>query len=127
MPVRISHIINNQTLNAGAGVSATHDFQGVTPKRVTFYFAGTETGTETLTITLELSPDDGASLISYDKLLTDAGTDAPAPSVVITQTGDDVFSTSPEDVVDYLKITATGATMDGSNFFVVDVWMVYSY
>ena len=127
MPVRVEHMINAQTLDAGQGVGVSHDFQGVTPKRVTFYVAGTETGTETMTFTVELSPDDGANLIDYVKLLDSNGTDAPAASVVLTSTGDVVFSMSPEDVVDYLKLSAVGATMNGGNNFLIDVWMVYSY
>ncbi len=130
MPVRIVPIIDTTLNDTQTSIAATHDFQGVTPKRVTFYVVMDETASAndaTVTLTVELSPDDGATLVSYDKLLTQDGTDAPQASEVYTTDEDDVLSISPEDVVDYLKITLTGTNVDASDFYAVKVWMVYTY
>lgn len=128
MPVRIAHIIDTRIDNSPTSVEAVFDFGGVTPKRITLYVAAVKTLSPTsLTLTGELSPDDGQNLITYDKFLTEAGNDAPVASVVYTATGDDVVSLSPEDVVDFLKVTIVGAGTDATNYFDVDVWLVYAY
>ena len=130
MPVRIEHIINT-TLNDTLGaISATHDFQGVAPKRVTLYLQLVETQSAndaSVLLTVEFSPDDGQTLITYDKLLTHDGTDAPQPSEQYSTTEDDVVSISPEDVMDYIRVTLTGTNVDASDFYAVDVWLVYAY
>jgi hypothetical protein len=95
---------------------------------VTLYVQVVESGSgATVTLTVEVSPDDGQTLISYDKLLTDAGTDGPVSSVVYSATGDDIVSMAPEDVLDYIKITMTGGSTTGANKYAVDVWLVYAY
>ena len=130
MPVRTVAMINTTLDNTQTSISATHDFQGVTPKRVTFLVSMTETTSAndaTVTLTVELSPDDGSTFISYDKLYTHDGTDAPQPSEVYTTTEDDIVSMAPEDVTDYLKVTLTGTNVDASDFYAVKVWMVYAY
>ncbi len=117
-----------QAATSGADGGSVH--VTVTPKRVTFYVVMDETASAndaTVTLTVELSPDDGATLVSYDKLLTQDGTDAPQSSEVYTTDEDDVLSISPEDVVDYLKITLAGTNVDASDFYAVKVWMVYTY
>lgn len=80
-----------------------------------------------MVLTVELSPDDGQTLIDYDKLLTDAGNDAPAASVTYTITADDVVSLSPEDVLDFIRVLVTATGTDATKTFAVDVWLVYSY
>ena len=130
MPVRIEHLIDT-TLNDTLGsVAATFDFQGVAPKRVTLYVQMVETvsaNDATVTLTVDFSPDDGQTLIAYDKLLTQDGTDSPQPSEVYTTTEDDVISISPEDVLDYMRVTLTGTNVDAADFYAVDVWLVFAY
>jgi hypothetical protein len=128
MPVRIEHLIDVAIDDSPTSQAATFDFQGVTPRWVTLYVQVVESGSgATVTLTVEVSPDDGQTLIDYDKLLTDAGTDAPVSSVVYSATGDDIVSLSPEDVLDYIKVTMTGGSTTAGNFYDVDVWMAYAY
>ncbi len=128
MPVRIEHLIDvtlDDTLGSQAG---TWDFQGVTPKRVSLYVVVVESGSgATVTLTVEFSPDDGQTLVSYDKLLTHDGTDAPQSSEIYTGTEDDVVSLSPEDVLDYIRVLMTGNSVTAVNYYAVDVWLVYTY
>jgi len=128
MSVRIEHLINTTFDDTLASQAATFDFQGVSPTRVSLYVQIVKTTTPTnVTLTVELSPDDGATLITYDKLLTQDGTDSPQPSEVYTATEDDVISISPEDVCDYIKVTMASTGEDASKTWAVDVWLVYSY
>ncbi len=131
MSVQKIHIID-VTLDSNAEVaSAVHDFNGVTPLKVSLYVRIVETqdnGSPTTKLTVELSPDDGQTFISYDKLITDAGVDGPVADIDYTATVDDIVSLSMEDAVDYIKVTVTGsADMDAGDFHVVDVWLVVIY
>ena len=130
MPIRIEHIIDATLDDSLGSIAANWDFGGVTPKRVSLYVQMVETASvddATVTLTVEFSPDDGQTLISYDKLLTHDGADAPQSSEVYTTTEDDVISISPEDVLDHIRVTLTGTNVDASDFYAVDVWLVYSY
>ena len=130
MPIRIEHIIDATLDDSLGSIAANWDFGGVTPKRVSLYVQMVETASvddATVTLTVEFSPDDGQTLISYDKLLTQDGTDAPQSSEVYTTTEDDVVSISPEDVLDYIRVTLTGTNVDAADFYAVDVWLCYSY
>ncbi|KKN83856.1 hypothetical protein LCGC14_0295090 [marine sediment metagenome] len=128
MPIRINHLIDVTLDDVPTSQAATHDFQGVTPRRVTLYLQIVKTNAPTnVILTVEFSPDDGQTLIDYDKLLTEAGTDGPVASVTYTVTGDDVVSMAPEDVLDYIKVTMTGTGTTPSATFAVDVWLLYSY
>lgn len=128
MAVRIEHLIDVTLNDVTASQAATFDFQGVSPLRVSLYVQIVKANAPTnVTLTVELSPDDGATLITYDKLLTQDGTDSPQPSEVYTTTEDDVLSLSPEDVVDYIRINVAGTGLSSSATFAVDVWLVYSY
>ncbi|KKN84459.1 hypothetical protein LCGC14_0289210 [marine sediment metagenome] len=128
MPVRIAQIIDATLDDTLGSIAGTWDFNGVSPKRVSLYVAVAESGSgATVTLTVELSPDDGQTLISYDKLLTHDGNDAPQASEIYTQTEDDVLSLSPEDVLDYIKVTLTGNSVTGANYYACDVWLCYSY
>lgn len=128
MPVRIEHLIDVTLDDSPTSQAATYDFQGVTPTRVSLYLQIVKASTPTnVILTVELSPDDGQTLIDYDKLLTEAGTDGPVASVTYTATGDDVVSLSPEDVLDYLRVLMTGTGTDATKTFAVDVWLVFSY
>ncbi len=129
MAVRTFHIIDTTLDTANEAVSGTFDFQGVTPTRVSLYVQSVESGSgATWTLTVEFSPDKGQTLIAYDKLLTHDGTDAPQASEVYTSTEDDVISISPEDVLDYIKVTATDSgSGTGSNKHAVDVWLVWTF
>ncbi len=128
MPVRFEHLIDVTIDDAPTSQAANFSFQGVTPRRVTLYVAVVESGSgATVTLTVELSPDNGQNLISYDKLITDAGVDAPVASVVYTQTGDDIVSLSMEDVMDYIRVTMTGGSTTAGNFYAVDVWLAWVY
>ncbi len=128
MPIRIEHLINVLIDDAPTSQAATFDFQGVTPQRVSLYVQVVESGSgATVTLTVEVSPDDGATLIDYDKLITEAGVDGPVSSVVYSATGDDVVSLSAEDVLDYIKVTMTGGSTTSSNKYQTDIWLVYEY
>lgn len=128
MTIRKVHLIDVTLDDAPTSQTATYDFSGITPRWVSLYFQIVKTNSPTnVTLTVELSPDGGATLISYDKLLTDAGTDGPVSSVVYTATGDDVVSLSPEDVLDHITVTMTGNGTTGSATFAVDVWLVFAY
>jgi hypothetical protein len=108
--------------------AASHDFEGVSPVRVSLYIQIVKASTPTnVVLSVELSPDNGQTLIDYDKLLTEAGTDAPVASVTYTATGDDVVSLSPEDVLDYINVTMTATGTDATKTFAVDIWLVYLY
>lgn len=126
MPVRIQHLIDVRLDDSPTSQAATWDFQGAPPKRVSIYVQQVVTGAPTrVDYTVELSPDDGQTLISYDKLLTDAGTDAPAATIALAGTADDVFSVSPEDVLDYIRVLATGVGTAVGAYFDVDCWLVW--
>ena len=128
MTIRHIHLLDVTIDDAPTSAAASYNFEGTTPRWVTLYVAVTESGSgATVTLTVELSPDNGANLISYDKLLTDAGTDAPVASVVYSATGDDIVSLSPEDVVDYINVTMTGGSTTAGNFYSVDVWLSFAY
>jgi len=128
MSVRIDHIINQTLDTASESISANHDFNGVTPLRVTLYVSIVETQTDgnpTTTISVEVSPDDGQTLIDYDKLITNDGVDAPVASIAYISSAEDIISLSLEDAIDYIRVTAAGsADMDAGDFHVVDVWLV---
>ncbi len=131
MSVRIDHIINTTLDTASESISANHDFNGVTPLRVTLYVSIVETqtnGNPTTTISVEVSPDDGQTLIDYDKLITDLGVDAPVASIAYTASAEDIISLSLEDAMDYIRVTAAGsADMDAGDFHVVNIWLVTIY
>lgn len=132
MPIRVEHIINAIDLDsASESTSATFKFSGIVPKRITLYVQIVETqdnGSPTTTLTVEFSPDAGTTLITTDKLLTDAGTDAPVASVAYTATVNDIVSIPGEDVVEYIKVTMSGSSdMDAGDHHVVDVWLVFAY
>jgi hypothetical protein len=132
MPIRTEHIINAVDLDsASESVAANFQFRGVVPKRITLYVRIVETqdnGNPTTTLTVEFSPDGGATLITTDKLLTDAGTDGPVASVAYTATVDDIVSIPPEDVVEYMRVTMSGSSdMDAGDHHVVDVWLVFAF
>lgn len=130
MPIRSQHIIDQRLDDSPQSTNASWDFGRTAPRKVSLYVVAVETLTaENLTITVELSPDEGTTLVTYDKLLTDAGTDAPAASVVYTGTADDVISISLEDVVRYIRVTAdaTGANTTVTEFWEVDIWLVWEY
>lgn len=129
MPLRVAKLIDSVDIDdAPTSQAANYDFGGVTPKRVSLYLQLVESGSgATVTLTVELSPDSGATLITYDKLLTEAGTDAPVASVVYSATGDDVVSFSPEDVLDYINVTMTGGSTTAANYYTVDLWVVFAY
>ncbi len=128
MPVRIRHLIDVTIDDAPTSQAATHDFGSAPPKRVSLYVQLVENGSgSTVTLTVELSPDDGQTLISYDKLITEAGVDGPVASVAYSATGDDVVSLSAEDVIKYIKVTMTGGSTTSSNSYDTDVWLVYEF
>jgi len=108
--------------------AAAYDFNGISPKKITFLVQITKTSTPTsVALTVELSGDKGANLITYDKLLTDAGSDAPVSSVSYNATADDIVSLSPEDAIDYINVTLTGTGTTAANTFACKVWMTYAY
>ncbi len=131
MSVRIDHLINVTLDTQNESLSANHDFNGVTPLRVTLYVSIVETQTDgnpTTTLSIEVSPDDGQTLIDYDKLITDGGVDAPVASVAYTASAEDIISLAIEDAIDYIRITVAGSSdMDSGDFHVVNVWLVTIY
>ncbi len=128
MPVRIEHLINVLIDDAPTSQAATFDFQGVIAKRISLYVNMVESGSgATVTLTVEISPDDGATLLTYDKLITEAGVDGPVASVVYSATGSDIVSMSAEDVIDYIRVIMTGGSTTSSNKYETDVWLVFAY
>ena len=129
MSFRTVKLIDNVRIdNDPTSFGANHDFLGVTPKRITFLLAAVETLEPTdITITVEISPDRGLNLISYDKIITGAGIDAPASSIVLTATADDVFSLSMEDIITFVRVTVTGNGTTSTKFWDVELWMSYEY
>ncbi|KKK99358.1 hypothetical protein LCGC14_2633540 [marine sediment metagenome] len=130
MPLRTVHLINTTLDDTLASIAGSHRFQGAAPKRATLFVQMVETASAndaSIALTVEVSPDEGATLITYDKLITDAGVDAPVASVTYSTTEDDIVSLSPEDVMNYIQVTLTGTAVDASDFYAVDVWLVYDY
>lgn len=137
MPVRSELLINNTFDSAAESSNGAHDFNGEVPLRLSLYVeVSTIVGStsEDAALTVELSPDDGATLISYDKILDHNGNDAPQSSISYTldAVADDVLSISPEDVIDYIKVTVAadgdaGTPLSASHSAVVKVWLVWSY
>ena len=137
MPVRFEHILSNQFDTTSESASGTFDFNGVTPRRITLYVIVSDiTGstTESGVLTVEVSPDDGSTLVTYDKLITEAGVDAPVASVTyaLNAARDDIVAISLEDVVDYIRITVAadgsgGTALSSSNRADVDIWLVAEY
>ncbi len=137
MTTRFEHLFSNQFDATSESSSATFDFNGVTPKRVTLYVIVSDVQgntTESGVLTVEVSPDDGSTLVTYDKLITEAGVDAPVASVTyaLNAARDDIVSISLEDVVDYLRVTVAangsgGTALDSSNRADVDIWAAVEY
>jgi hypothetical protein len=83
-------------------------------------------------LTVEVSPDDGTTLITYDKLITDAGVDGPVSTVALHPGGggntlDDIVAFSLEDVFDFIRVTVTGVDTTAGNYYAVDVWVVWEF
>lgn len=136
MPVRTAHLIDNRYNSEGESATSTWDFQGAPPKRVSLYVVldlALGAPTDNLVLSVDFSPDDGQTLVDYDKLLTEAGTDAPAASVTyagpIADT-DDVVDISPETVLDYISVTLAAVNAGAQRFAAghyvdADVWLVW--
>ena len=128
MPIGHVHLLDVTIDDAPTSAAAAYNLAGIVPRWMTLLVTVTESGSgSTVTLTVEVSPDSGKTLITYDKLLTDAGTDGPVASIVYSATGDDVVSLSPEDVVDYINVTMTGGNTTGANYYAVDVWLSFAY
>lgn len=131
MSVRTEHLISVTLDTANEALSANHNFRGITPLRISLYvrIVETQTGaTPQTTLSVEVSPDGGQTLIGYDKLITDLGVDGPVASIVYTATVNDIVSLSREDAIDYIRVTVLGdSDHDSDDFHVVDVWLVAIY
>jgi hypothetical protein len=120
-------------INSTTPASGSHDFNGVTPKRITLLVQLVETGVAAhtrVTLTVEVSANLGVDLIAYDKLIDDAGVDAPVSEQQYDSGSDydDVLSLSLEDVVDYIKVTVTPVgTPTATKYITTDVWLVAEY
>ena len=136
MPVHVDHLISNRFDVSLESIAGTHDFQGAAPHRVSLYVSYNDlTGapTEQIRISVDLSPDDGQTLIDYDKLLTEAGTDAPVANVntgASPQNATDVIDISPETVMDYIRVLAEAHTAGATPFAAaqridLDCWLVW--
>lgn len=64
----------------------------------------------------------GHSIITYDKLLTSAGTDAPASSATLSADGGLTASKSPEDVIRSVSIRLQADSGDPGNFWTANVF-----
>ena len=128
MAIRKKKIIDTTLNDVTTTIAGTFDFNGVTPKRITLLVQITKTSTPTsVTLTVKTSPDGGITLIAYDKLQVDAGTDGPVSSVAYTVTADDTISLAIEDVVEYLYVLLTGSGTGASATFACKVWVVAEY
>lgn len=129
MAVRKFKLID-ATPTTNVASSGSRDLEGISPQRITLLVKLVKNASPpNLTLTVEVSPDVGITLIDYDKLLDNSGTDAPVSSVVYSASAEDVLSFSPEDIIDYLKVTLTHAagTVDATNFWNIDVWAIIEY
>ena len=125
--VRKAKLVDSNLAGAVAA-SGAFDFAGVTPKRVSFMVAAAANGAPgTLTLTVQVSPNGGMDLVDYDKLLSGEGSDAPVSSVAFSGSGGGIVSTSPEDVFDYIKVSAESASGDVDNNWDAAVYMVAEY
>ena len=71
----------------------------------------------------ELNDDEaGHAIITYDKLLTAAGTDAPASSATRSADGGLTASKSPEDVIRSVSLRLQAASGDPGNFWTANVF-----
>lgn len=129
MPIRSIQLFNATRIDDDpTSASQSHEFRGVVPKRVTLQVKITKTLAPTnLTLTVSVSPNRGTTTIAYDKLITEAGVDAPVANVVYIATGDDIVSLSREDIMNYITITITGNGTTSSAFFDVTMFLVYEY
>lgn len=128
MAIRTKKIIDTTLNDLVTTIAGTFDFNGVTPQRVTLLVQIVKAGAPTsVTLTVKTSPDHGITLIAYDKLISDAGSDAPVASVAYTVTSDDTLSFSIEDVLDYLYVLLTGAGTTGAATFACKVWVIAVY
>jgi hypothetical protein len=137
VPVRVEHLLSNQFDTTSESASGSHDFNGVTPTRITLYVVVDDVQgntTESGVLTVEVSPDRGSTLVTYDKLITDAGTDGPVASVTyaLNAAADDIISLAKEDVVDHITVTVAangsgGTPLDSSNRADVNIWLVWTY
>lgn len=89
-----------------------------------------------LTLTLEVSPQSAEKMndaatpaaeqftFVYDKLINNAGVDAPVASHVFSAAGKAMLSASAEDVIRSARVGyISAATTDGSNSWTLDVWL----
>lgn len=139
MPIRAFHLIDGNVFDAAAeSVVSTQDLGGLTVKRASLYVVLSGlvgAPTDDLNLSVDFSPDDGQTLVDYDKLQTDAGTDAPASSVVYAGpqvARDDVVDISPETVFDYIAVTLAASNAGAQRFttshsIIADVWLVIEY
>ena len=108
--------------------SGSQDLQNITPKRLTFLIQIVMTGAPTnLTLSVDVSANQGLTLIDYDKLITEAGVDGPVSSVVYTATADDIISLSPEDVIDYVRLDAVVTGTSAIKYFTLNAWLIVEY
>ena len=138
MPIRAYHLISNRYDSEAESVTASEDLGGTTVKRASLYVVlDLQLGapTDNLVLSVDFSPNDGATLVDYDKLLTEGGTDAPVASVTyagpIADT-DDIVDISPETVFDYISVPLAavnaGATRFSATAYVqADCWLVVEY
>ena len=129
MSIRKVKLIDGVRLdNDPTSTSGSQDLQGVTPKRLTLLIQIVMTGAPTnLTLSVDVSADQGLTLIDYDKLITEAGVDGPVSSVVYTATADDIISLSPEDVIDYVRLDAVVTGTSAVKYFTLDAWLIIEY
>ncbi len=127
MAVHVQKLLDNFRLDdEPTSIVAPHNFNGIAPRRVSFYIEVVMTNSPTnLTFSVDLSPDDGQNLIDYPKLISRNGTDQPVTEVVYTASTEDVVSISPEDVTDYIQVSAIVTGTTSSAYFTISLWMVY--
>lgn len=128
MALRIEQIINVTLDDAPTAITGTHNFAGRTPRRVSLYTDVVKTNAPTsVTFTVSLSPDEGSTLVVYEKLIDLSGVDSPVANWALTSTGSEVVSLSMEDVVNYISVTATGSGTTSGATFAVKLWIVYEF
>lgn len=140
MPIRAEQVINNRYDAEAETVTGVLDLsgRGVTVKRASLYVVLeglTGAPTDNLTLSVDFSPDDGQHLVDYDKLIIEAGVDAPVASVAYNGPQanlDDVVDISFETVFQYIAVTLAASNagitqFDANNYIDAIVWLVYEY
>lgn len=131
MPVKKERLLNNVVLNSsGSSADASINLKGVTPLRVVFYFTLVKTGgaANQIDITPYVSPDEGLTKILYKKMKYSGGVLSSPPLTISSSISGEQLAMSEEDIADWVQLTfAALGTLDASNYYTIDAWVIVAY